>query len=119
MSGLIAGTCFFRADGVQYALVGEFAYRNSGAQREAKDGADGFHGFKEKFMHGMIRAKLRNSASVPLNVLNDMVNTTITAELANGKTVIGRNMFRMGEPVTCDAEEGEFEITFGGPDVRD
>lgn len=119
MSDMIAGTCYFSADGKRYALVGEFAWRNSGKIREAKNGSDGYHGHKEKPINGMIRARLRDSAAVPLNVLNDLVNATIQAELANGKTVIGRNMFRSGEPVTTDAEEAEFEITFEGPDVRD
>lgn len=119
MADAIAGTAYFSADGKRYPLVGEFTYRNSGVTREAKNGADGFHGFKAKPLNGMIKAKLRNTGSVPLNELNDMVDATIVAELANGKTVIGRNMFRSGEPVTADAEEAEFEITFEGPDVRD
>jgi hypothetical protein len=119
MSELIAGTCFVAVDGQRYPLVGDFAYRNSGVTREPKNGADGFHGHKEKPLNGMVRMRLRNSGAVSLSVLNDAVNATIVAELANGKTVIGRNMFRSGEPVTADAEEGEFEVTFEGPDVRD
>lgn len=119
MAELIAGTCFVSVNGQRFPLVGEFAYRPSGETREAKNGADGFHGYKAKPINGMIKAKFRDQGSVPLSVLNDLVDGTIVAELANGKTVIGRNMFRSGEPVTADAEEGEFEITFEGSDVRD
>lgn len=119
MSELIAGTCYFSVDGQRFPLVGDFAYRNSGVTREAKNGADGYHGHKEKPINGMIRARVRNAGSVSIDVLNNLVNATVVAELANGKTVIGRNMFRSGEPVTADAEEGEFEVTFEGPDVRD
>lgn len=119
MSELIAGTCYFSADGKRYNLVGEFAWRNSGKIREIKEGSDGIHGHKEKPRGGMIRAKLRDSGAVPLNVINDMVDVTITVELSNGKTVIGRNMFRSGEPVEADGEEGEYSVTFEGPDVRD
>lgn len=119
MSEAIAGTCYFSADGKRYNLVGEFAWRNSGQVRAAKNGLDGYHGHTTRFVNGMIRAKLRDSGAVPLNVLNDLVDTTITVELINGKTVIGRNMFRSGEPVETDGEEGEFSIVFEGPDVQD
>lgn len=119
MAELIAGTASVTIDGQAYPLVGDFAYRNSGEQREPKNGMDGFHGYKSKPIHGMIRMKLRNQGNVPVDVLNGVVDGTIVAELANGKTVIGRNMFRSGEPVTADAEEGELDITFEGPDVRD
>lgn len=117
MSDLIAGTCYFNVDGKRWLLVGEFRYRLSGETREAKTGPDGYHGHKSKFMQGQIVAKLRNVGSVALADINDLVNGTITAELANGKTVVGRNMFRSGEPVTADAEEAEFEVTFEGPEV--
>lgn len=119
MANRIAGTAYFSINGKRYSLVGSFRYRCSGEQREVKDGADGFHGIKVKYLHGMIAATLRNDGSVPLNELNDFVDETMVCELANGKTVIGRNMARTGEPVTADAEEAEVEITFEGPDVRD
>lgn len=119
MANAIAGTAYLSVNGQRYPLVGEFSYRPSGEQREAKNGMDGFHGYKTKPLNGMIKGKVRNQGSVPLSVINDIVDATIVAELANGKTVIGRNMFRSGEPVTADAEEGEFEVTFEGPDVRD
>lgn len=117
MSDLIAGTCYFNVDGKRWALVGEFRYRPSGVMREAKLGSDGYHGHKEKPMQGQIVAKLRNTGAELLSSINNIVNGTITAELANGKTVVGRNMFRAGDPVTADAEEAEFECTFEGPEV--
>ncbi|MCW5761359.1 MAG: phage tail tube protein [Phenylobacterium sp.] len=119
MSQAIAGTAFVSANGKRYRLVGELSYRISGETREAKNGADGFHGHKSKFMNGMIKMKLRNDGTYPLSELADMVDVTVQAQLANGKTVIGRNMFQSGEPPTADAEEAEIEITFEGPDVRD
>ncbi len=119
MANAIAGTAFFSADGVRYRLVGEAKYRTSGETREAKNGADGFHGFKAKPQNGMIEVKVRDSGDVHLAVFNAMTNATITLELANGKTVIGRNMFRSGEPAEADAEEAEVLLMFEGPDVRD
>lgn len=119
MANRIAGTAYVSINGKRYSLVGNFRYRPSGEQREAKNGSDGFHGIKVKPLNGMISMTLRNDGAVPLSELNDFVDETIVCELVNGKTVIGRNMFRSGEPVTADAEEAEVEITFEGPDVRD
>lgn len=116
----IAGTCYVSADGQRLALVGEFTYRPSNPVREAKMGADGFHGYKEKPMQGQIRAKLRDGNTLSVQALGQMTNITVVAELANGKTVVGRNMFVAGDaPPSADAEEGEIEIVWEGPDVSE
>lgn len=115
----IAGTCFVSADGVRLSLVGEFTYRPSGVMRETKMGADGFHGHKEKPIQGQIKAKLRDTSALSVSALNRMVDISVVAELANGKTIIGRNMAQVGEPPMADAEESEIEITWEGPDVRE
>ena len=115
----VAGTCYLSVDGRRLARVGEFSYRPSNPTREAKVGADGYHGYKEKPTQGQIKAKLRDTGGTSVAQLGQMTNVTVMAELANGKTVIGRNMFVAGEPVAADAEEAEIEITWEGPDVRD
>lgn len=117
-SNRVAGVCYVSADGQRLALVGEFSYRPASPTREAKVGADGFHGYKEKPQQGQIKAKLRDTAGVSVAGLGAMTNVTVTAELANGKTVIGRNMF-VTEPPAADAEEAEIDITWEGPDVTE
>lgn len=114
----IAGTCYLSVNGQRVALVGEFSYRPASPVRETKMGADGFHGYKEKPGAGQIKAKLRNSGGTSVSAIGQQTNVTVTAELANGKTVIGRNMF-VTEPPMADAEEGEIEITWEGPDVSE
>jgi len=114
----IAGVCYLSVDGQRVALVGEFSYRPASPTREAKMGADGFHGYKEKPQQGQIKAKLRDSGGVKVADLGAMTNVTVTAELANGKTVIGRNMF-VTEAPSADSEEAEIEITWEGPDVSE
>jgi len=119
MADAIAGVAFISINGQRYRLVGEAKYRLSGETREAKNGSDGFHGYKAKPQNGQIEFKVRDSRGVPLSVFNDMTDETVVLELANGKTVTGRNMFRSGEPVESDAEEAEVMLMFEGPDVRD
>lgn len=119
MAEAIAGVAFVSVNGARQRLVGEAKYRMSGETREAKNGADGFHGYKAKPQNGMIEFKIRNAADVDLGALSALTNETITLELANGKTVVGRNMFRSGEPLEADAEEAEILATFEGPDVSE
>lgn len=120
-SNLLAGTLFFSIDGVRYRAIGEFAYRVSGKKRETLNGQDGVHGFKANITAGRIEGKIRDANDLTVSALNALDNATVTIELANGKSVTGRNMWQVaddGAPkVTTD--EGEIEIAFEGPDVRD
>jgi hypothetical protein len=116
MADMIAGVCYFNADGQNYALVGEASYTVSGFSRESLMGADGFHGAKQKPAPGAIKAKIRNQGSVSLKAIAGWTDITVQLELANGKNVIGTGMF-MKEPPTADAEEAEIEIDMEGPSV--
>jgi hypothetical protein len=83
-------------------------------------GADGFHGYKEKPMQGQIKGKFRDTGGTSVQALGQMTNVSVVAELANGKTVVGRNMFVAGDaPPSADAEEAEIEIVWEGPDVSE
>lgn len=115
----VAGICFLSIDGQREALVGEFAYQVSGVTREAKVGADGPHGFKEKPVMGNITGKIRDRGGLSLTALGAMTNVTVIAELANGKVATARNAFWSGDPPKADAEEAEVEIKFESKDVTD
>lgn len=115
----IAGVAFITLAGRARALSGEAAYQVSGVVREAVVGQSGFQGYKEKIVPGNITGKFRDGQDVSLTELNGVTDETVILELANGKTVIGRNMFWSGEQPKADAEEAEIEFKFEGPDVTD
>ncbi|MES2034989.1 MAG: phage tail tube protein [Pseudomonadota bacterium] len=115
----IAGVCTLSIDGRPVALVGEAAYRCSNPTRETKMGADGFHGYKEKPGSGMMKGKIRDSGGLSVQSLGQLTNSTIVFQLANGKTVTGRNMFWSGDAPEADSEEAEIAFQFEGPDVTD
>ena len=117
-SNRIAGTAYLAIDGKSYALVGEFSWKPSTPTREPLMGMDGFHGYKEKPGYGMISATLRDGNKVSVTDLGDITNATITVELANTKTIIGRNMFTTEQPET-DAEEGTIKLAWAGPSVTE
>jgi hypothetical protein len=115
----VAGTAYLSVDGRSYALVGELTYRPSITTRESVVGQDGVHGFKETPVAGKIGGKFRDTASVTVADLAAMSDVTVTAELANGKLIIGRNMWRTGEAPEVDTADSTFQIDWEGPDVTE
>ncbi|MDH4745823.1 phage tail tube protein [Sphingomonas sp. CBMAI 2297] len=116
---MIAGTVYLTIDSKSCQLVGEFAYRPTQNTNETLKGLDGIHGLKSVPEAGMIKAKLRDSGSISIQELGNATDVTVVASLANGKTVIGRNMWRAGEPLEVDAEDGTFSIQWEGADVSE
>ena len=109
----VAGTAYFSVDGVSYALMGEIEYNPSSVTRESAVGQDGVHGYIEKPMAPHIGATLRDVGSLSVAALNAMTNNTVTVELANGKLIIGRNMWTV-EDQTAKAADGTVEVKWEG-----
>ena len=109
----LAGTATITADGTSYLLVGDLSYDPSTVTREALLGQDGPHGYKEKPKFGKIKATLRDTGDLTIADLNAMSNVTVVLDLANGKTVLGRNMFTT-DPQSVATEEGTVEVTWEG-----
>lgn len=113
----LAGTAYVAIDGTSYSLTGELTYRLSGETTESLTGQDGYHGYSAKPIPGKIGFKGRDSNGLSVDALNRARNVTVTAELANGKTILGRNMTRIGDPVEVNTEDASFAVEFEGPDV--
>lgn len=113
----LAGIASVTIDGQSFSIVGEGTYVLSASTRATLKGQSGVEGYSEMPNEGKISWKGRDSSSVDIAALNDAVNATIVLSLANGKTIIGRNMWRTGDPVSVNTEDGSFSIEFDGPDV--
>lgn len=118
-SNRIAGVASVTIDGRAYSIVGEGTYRPSTSTRESLMGQDGYHGYKEMPQPGKIAWTGRDGSALNVKALNDASNVTVVLVGATGKTVVGRNMVRVGEPVEVNTEEGTFSVTFEGPDVTE
>jgi len=112
-SNRVGGTAFVAVDGVSYALTGELEYNPSSVTRESAIGQDGVHGYIEKPMAPHISATLRDMNGLSVAGLNAMTNNTVTVQLANGKLVIGRNMWTV-EDQTSKSTEGTVEVKWEG-----
>ena len=95
----LAGVATISVDGKNFMLTGDLAYGVSSISRETLIGQDRVHGYSEKPYAGFISGTIRDSGGLSVANLNAMTNVTVVLELANGKTIVGRNMW------TVDAQE--------------
>lgn len=114
----IAGAASVTIDGRAYHIAGEGTYQVSGSKREALMGQTGYQGYSQMAMPGKISWKGRDDGALSISALSDAADVTVVLSLVNDKTVIGRNMTRMGDgPISVNTEDGSFECEFIGPDV--
>lgn len=114
----LAGTAFLSVDGVSYMLVGDFEYSPSKVSRETLIGMDAVHGFSEKPNAGHISGTIRDAGNLSVAALNAMENVTVVAQLANGKTIVGRNMWTV-ETQTAKSAEATIEVKWEGMSVSE
>ncbi len=118
-SNLIAGVMYAMIDGNNYQVTGEGKYRVSADKRETMTGQDGPHGYSGTPQPGMMGWKGRDSSQPLITALNGADNVTVMFELANGKTIVGRNMWRTGDPIEVATEDASFDVEFEGLDVSE
>lgn len=110
----LAGTANLSVDGVTYMLAGEFEYSPSLVTRETLAGMDTVHGYSEKPIAPHIGGTLRDSGGLSVASLNAMTNVTLVVELANGKVIIGRNMWTV-EAQTAKSTDATIDVKWEGP----
>lgn len=109
----IAGVATIKVDGVSQMLEGKLEYSTALMVRETKTGQDTVHGYGEKPVAPYIAGTLRIPGGVNTQTYNNITNSTVSLQLANGTQVIGRNLWQVGE-LKVDTEEGTMEIRFEG-----
>ncbi|MEO6920531.1 MAG: phage tail tube protein [Collimonas sp.] len=114
----LAGLAYIRVDGQTYMLAADLTYRVSKVTRDTLTGQDTVHGYAEKPLAGRIAGTFRDAGSLTVANFNAMTNVTVTVELANGKTVVGRNMWTV-ESQEVKTAEATFEVAFEGLDVEE
>lgn len=117
-SNRLAGTAYVTVDGVSVMVVGQFKYRPSKVERSTLTGMDSVHGYKEKPVPGYISCLLRDSGGTTVLNFNEQTNVNVVAELANGKTIIGRGLWSTGAQ-EVESEEATFEVRWEGADVTE
>lgn len=116
-SNRLAGTAYLAVNGKSYRLVGKLSYSPSKVKRETLAGQDAVHGYSETPIPGFISGTFRDTGGLKVADFNAMTNVTVVAELANGKTIIGSNMWQVGDALEVDTMEASVEVRWESADV--
>jgi len=109
----VGGILFIKKDGEQLQAKGAFTYNLGVPEREAVVGSDGVHGFSEMPRVPFIEGAITDSDELDLATLLRTRDSTVTIELANGKTVVLREAWFAGES-SPNTETGEIPVRFEG-----
>ncbi|MFN3686098.1 phage tail tube protein [Salinarimonas sp.] len=109
----IGGVAYIKVDDRQIALRGGLTVSVDGFEREGVAGQDGVHGYTEKPRVPFIECDVTTTAEASMDFLRSIVNATVTAELANGKTYVLRDAWTAGAR-EINAEEGMVNVRFEG-----
>lgn len=117
-SNRLAGTAYVTIDGETIMVAGQFKYRPSKVERSSLTGMDGVHGYKEKPVVSFISCQVRDSGGTTVSDFNGQTNVNVVAELANGKTIIGKGLWTVNTQ-EVDSEEAIFDVRWEGADVTE
>lgn len=115
MAKPIGGRVFLSIDGNRVEVRGNVT-SNIGqtAMRETVTGVDRVHGYTEKPVAPFIQCDLTEKPEYSLTEINKITDTTVTAELADGRSLVLRNCWHVGE-VERNSEEGSLgSVRFEG-----
>jgi hypothetical protein len=105
------GTIQVQVNGVLQEAKGNFTYGLGTPKRESIVGADGVHGYKETPQPAFVEGDLTDRASLDLRALLTTDGATVTLALANGKVIVLRDAYQVGEGVG-NTDEGNFTVRF-------
>ncbi|CAB3783294.1 hypothetical protein LMG28688_01618 [Paraburkholderia caffeinitolerans] len=114
-TGLLAGTASLSIDGTTYMITADFKYKPASRKRETLAGMDSVHGYKETPSAPFISFNLRDWGGLTVASINLMTDVTVVAQLANGKTIIGRDMWTVEEQ-EVDSNDAKFDVRLEGPE---
>jgi len=108
-----SGRIFFKVDGVQYDAKGNFTYNDGQPKRDAIVGADQVHGYKELPQVPYIEGEITDKGTLNVADFKNIVDATVTIELANDKTFVLRDAWYAGEG-DVGTEEANIQVRFEG-----
>jgi hypothetical protein len=113
MAQRIAGIAFLKVDGSLYPLRGNFTISPSALERAGIAGQDYIHGYSELPRLPVISGDVSLVPDLSMDDVEAVVQATVTAELANGKTYVLREAW-CTSALELNSREGQVRITFQG-----
>ena len=71
------------------------------------------HGYKEMPVAPFVSGSFRDSQGLTVADFNAMTNVTVSVQLANGKLIIGRNMWTV-DALEVDTADAKFDVRWEG-----
>lgn len=118
-TNIVGGVDSFTLDGRELGVAGDAKYRTSGNTNTTELGSTGVDGFSTTPSIPFIEVALRNRGSLSIEEITNIKNSTGVMGLSNGKRVISRNGWRVGDPPEVDAATGKFTLRIDALDVRE
>ena len=109
----VAGTAYFKIDGVPLTMRGSGKIKPSTVKREAITNIDTTISFKEMPVAGEMSLELEAGPGFSAQALNGISNATVTFEAANGTVYILNGGFQIDE-LEIDTDEGKVTAKFAG-----
>jgi len=102
----VGGKVFVRIDGQRLQVRGSVT-SNIGQEvsRETVVGLDGVHGYMERYVVPFIQVDVTEDPDYALSRINQTADSTVTAELADGRTLILTHAAQVGD-IERNMEEG-------------
>ena len=119
MAGLIGGKFTVSCDGMAYYASGVFKYGGGFDKREAVMHSAGLAGHKSTPSVAYISGELLDNASLVLNDIANMADSTITLDLANGKQIVLRGAYSTNDNGLEVDTDGKITIKFEGVSLEE
>lgn len=110
---LIAGVGSLTLDGTQLAVKANMTISPSPLTREGIAGQDRVHGYKEMPAVPWMEADLSVQHGFPIEDMNLDVDSTLVAQLADGRVYVLRNCWYVGR-TEINTQDGQYRARFEG-----
>lgn len=114
----IGGIAYFKIDGAQFSIRGKFEVMPMTTKKTAVTGQDGVQGFTEMPVAPGFKGTITDLGGVSVQQLQNLEDSTMTLEQANGKTWVLRDGWLEGE-VSVNTEEGSYDAEFRGKNIQE
>ena len=108
----LAGITAFTVNGSTFQVI-EFVWDPAIIENETMTSLSGVDGYSQKPVAPFVSGKFRDNQAVSVTAFTNLNNATVVVTLANGKQVVGHNMWYTGRPGVSGADAG-FDFKFEG-----
>ena len=108
----LAGTTAFAVNGTAISVI-EFTWDPANFENSTMTSLSGVDGFDQKPVAPHISGKFRDTGANSVTAFTGRTNATVVVLLANGKQIVGHNLWYVGRPGVSGADAG-FDFRFEG-----